>query len=245
MEDLRVGALARAVRHRLGWRQADVAVRAGVSQRLVSKLETGQLDHMTVESVRRITAALEIRTPFAARWRGGDGIRLLDADHAALLDRTVAILRAADWESVIEYTFNHFGERGSVDVIGWQARERALLLVEVKSRLVDSQDTIATLGRKARVVPALIAQERGWAASRIGVALVVEDLTANRTVVSRHMATFGAAFPARGRAVRSWLRNPLESLWCLWFLSLSTGHATTRRSTSRRRVRRPRPRSVA
>lgn len=63
MSDLRVGALARAVRHRMKWTQQMVAARAGVSQHLVSLFERGHLGQLTVRSARAIAAALEIHLP--------------------------------------------------------------------------------------------------------------------------------------------------------------------------------------
>jgi len=242
MDDLRTGSLARAVRHRLRWTQADVAARAGVSQKLVSLFETGRVEQLTVASARRIAAALEIRLPFAPQWRGGDGTRLLDADHATLVNRVVGILAASGWETLVEYSFSEYGERGSVDVVGWHASRRALLISEIKPRLLDSQETLGTLGRKVRIVPRLLARDRGWRADRVGVALVLADLTANRAAVSRHTSTFAAALPQRGRAVRDWLREPGASLAGVWFLSPSNGATGTQHRGARRRVRRSRPR---
>ncbi|MGI8998392.1 MAG: helix-turn-helix domain-containing protein [Candidatus Limnocylindria bacterium] len=76
MDDLKVGALAREVRHRLGWTQRKLATRIGVSQKLISLFERGHLEQLTVRSVRLIGAVLEVQLPFAPRWRGGDGVRL-------------------------------------------------------------------------------------------------------------------------------------------------------------------------
>jgi transcriptional regulator with XRE-family HTH domain len=127
MDDIRVGALARAIRHRLGWTQRQLAARIGVSQQLISVLERGHLEELTVRTARRIGAALEINLTFEPRWRGGESAQLLDADHAALVDTIVTILRDAGWEVAVEYTFNHFGERGSIDIAGWHAVSRCLL----------------------------------------------------------------------------------------------------------------------
>ncbi len=244
MNDLRAGNLARAVRHRLGLTQQEVARRAGVSQTVVSLFERGHCEQMTVRSARRVAAALEIQLPFAPLWRGGDGARLLDSDHAALVNEVVANLRAAKWDVLVEYTFNHYGERGAVDVIGWHAGERCLLIVEVKSRIVDTQETISTLGRKARIVPGLLARERRWDAARVGVVLVVGELTANRSIVARNRATFEAAFPARTRDVRRWLARPADPLAALWFLRLSHTATGTQHRGARKRVRHSRPRST-
>ena len=82
MDDLRVGAAIRAVRIRRGWRQADVAQRAGSSVTAVSRVERGQLDGMPLATLRRIAAALDIRVDLVPRWRGADLDRLLNAGHA-------------------------------------------------------------------------------------------------------------------------------------------------------------------
>lgn len=200
---------------------------------------------MTVAAIRRIATVLEIRVPFAPQWRGGDGVRLLDADHAALVNAVVAVLATAGWETVLEFSYSEYGERGSVDIAAWHRDEQALLLIEVKSRLLDTQQTIATLGRKARLAPGLIARDRGWRARRVGVVLVLDDLTANRSAVGRHSATFRSAYPARGRAVRSWLRQPKNNVAAIWFLSRSLVATTTRRRGSRRRIRAARPGSAS
>lgn len=237
MDDIRVGALARAVRHRLGWTQRQLGRRIGLSQQLVSLFERGHLDELTVRTVRRIGAALEISLAFEPRWRGGEGARLLDADHAALVNAIVTLLRAAGWEVAVEYTFNHFGERGSIDIVAWHAASRCLLIVEVKSRLLDTQETLATLDRKVRVVPMLLAREHGWTATSVGVVLAMPGLTANRSAVARHSASFAAAFPDRAPAVRRWLRRPQGRLAAVWFVSNTNGGSATQARATRRRVR--------
>ncbi|MGH2428951.1 MAG: helix-turn-helix domain-containing protein [Candidatus Limnocylindria bacterium] len=242
---MRVGSLARAVRHRLGWTQKQLANRAGVSQKLVSLFECGRLEELTVRSARRIGQTLEIGLPFAPRWRGGDGVRLLDSDHAALVNRVVATLRTDGWEVIVEYTFNHYGDRGSVDVIAWHAGERSLFIIEVKSRLLDMQETLAALGRKTRVVPGLLARERGWHPAYLGVALVMSSLTANRAAVARNGATFDATFPQRTVDARRWVRRPSGPLAALWFVSSSNGITGTRAPGSRKRVRRSSSRSAS
>lgn len=118
MTDQQVGAIIRAVRRRRGWRQSDVAARAGVHQAWVSLAERGHLDQLRVWVVRAICAALDIRLPFSPSWRGADLAKLTDSVHAALVEFSVRALRTHGWERIVEYTFNHFGERGSVDVVG-------------------------------------------------------------------------------------------------------------------------------
>lgn len=243
MEDIKVGALARAVRHRLGWTQRQLATRIGLSQQVISLFERGHLDDLTVRTARRIARALEISLSFEPRWRGGESARLLDADHAATVNDIVRILRAGGWEVAVEYTFNHVGERGALDIVAWHAPSRCLLLVEVKSRLLDTQATLATLDRKARLVPMLLARDRGWTAASVGVVLAMPGSTANRSAVARHAATFASALPDRAAAVRSWLRRPRGRLAAVWFLSNTSVGSGTKPMATRRRVRSVAPRS--
>jgi transcriptional regulator with XRE-family HTH domain len=218
MDDVRIGNLARAVRRRKRWRQRDVAASAGVSQASVSRFERGQLGHLRVETIRSIARALEMEIVFEARWRGGELARLRDAEHAALVERCITLLKQQGWQVIPEYSFNHFGERGSVDILAWHPDHEALLIVEVKGRLTDLQDLVATLHRKRRVVPRLVAAEHGWNIGTIGVLVFADGRTANRTVIARHAATFGAAFPGRAVDARSWLATPSGPLAAVWLV---------------------------
>lgn len=243
MDDLQVGRALRAVRLRLGMRQRDVAGRAGVSQQLVSVAERGRVDQLSLRALRKIADALEVRLRLVPTWRGGEMARLLDAAHAHVVETVAAFLRHSGWTVLIEYTFNHFGERGSVDLVGWHARHRALALIEVKSRIVDQQDLHAAMGRKRRLVPALLARERGWQADVVGEMLVVADTRAARTVVRAHAATFDARLPARSVEARAWIRKPLQPIAACWFLAPTSRGSANRKLAPSQRVRKPISRS--
>jgi transcriptional regulator with XRE-family HTH domain len=244
MDDLTVGLVLRAVRRRRRWRQKDVAEQAGVSQKLVSLAETGHLERLSVKSLRTIGRVLEIRILIDARWRGGQLPRVLDEEHALLVNAVAAILRHHGWQILVEYTFNHFGDRGSVDLIGWHQHHRSLVLVEVKSRIADLQDLHAAMARKRRIVPTLLVRERGWQPSSVGQLLVAGEASAQRRLVARHAEIFRASFPHRGREARSWLAYPAGPLSALWFLSPSNGVTGKRLRARPERVRSPNPRSA-
>jgi hypothetical protein len=173
----------------------------------------------------------------------GCGPALLDRDHAELVNAVAAILKTLSWTVVLEYTFNHYGERGSVDVVAWHDRARALLLVEVKSRIIDIQALHLAMSRKTRVVPPLVVRDRRWRPATISQLLVVRESTAARRVVQQHAETFETTFPVRGVAARAWLREPSRSVSALWFLSPSTGGTGKGRLPSPQRVRVARSRS--
>src|SRR5438045_5046416 len=143
--DLRTGHAFRAARRRLGWTQRKLAEQVGLSQQLVSLIERGHSDRLSVRAVRRVAAPLEIDIDLVARWRGATIDRLIDSTHAALVDAVVGLLRGGGFEVVVEWSFNHYGERGAVDVIAWHAPTRTLVIVEVKSVIGAVHSTISTL----------------------------------------------------------------------------------------------------
>jgi transcriptional regulator with XRE-family HTH domain len=241
VDDLKVGTVVRAVRRRLGLRQVDVAARAGVGQWAVSAVERGQFGRLSVDAVRRVCAALEIGLPFAPAWRGSQLSRLVDSRHAAMVERVTGLLAPHGWQVQVEYTFSRFGERGAVDVLAWRAEARALLILEVKSEVVDLQDLLSVLDRKARLVPGLVAADRGWNAAVLGVVLVVPEGSVARQAVTRHKAVFGVSLPDRNLEIRRWVAQPRpSSLRGVWFLHPSDYSTVMERRGGPRRVRAPR-----
>jgi transcriptional regulator with XRE-family HTH domain len=240
MNDQDIGRVVRAVRRNRGLRQSDVAELARVPQSVVSRLERGYLINLRLTNVRRVCEALEIALSFTVAWRGGQLARLMDQDHAAIVEWVVHELTRLGWESLVEYTFSVYGERGSVDVIGWHAATRTLLIVEVKSRVVDQQDLFSSLDRKARLVPGQLARDRGWNPLAIGQILVLLESTFNREVVAGHRASFDSRLPQRARAIRRWLADPAGNLGGVLFARRSRAATGMCRRGGPDRVRRPR-----
>jgi len=220
MTDEQAGRLIATVRRHLGLRQLDVGRAAGVDQKIVSLLESGRFERVSVARFRRVCAALGIQPVLELRWRGGQIDRLIDRDHARIVEAVVAELARLGWETTPEFTFNVWGERGSVDILAWHPGKRVLLLIEVKTRLTDLQRLLMAMSKKLRLVPGLVAEERGWRRAGLGHVVVVLDCRANRSTVATHDATFAATFPARTARVRAWLRSPVGDLAGVWFLAL-------------------------
>lgn len=139
MRDVLIGRTLRALRHRRGWRQIDLATRAHVSRSVLADLEAGRIGTHALDALRRCTEACGGRLDIDLRVPGGDLSRLLDADHARLQSAWAGFLAAHAWEVSVEVTFNHYGERGSIDILAWHPAERVLLVCEVKTVIVDAQ----------------------------------------------------------------------------------------------------------
>jgi transcriptional regulator with XRE-family HTH domain len=235
MDDIRFGAAVRAIRVRKGWRQVDVAERARVSQSTVSRIERGHVGPLSIDAVRSVARALDIRVDLMARWRAGDLDRLLNARHSALHDAMARYFatRHGPWEIAPEVSFSIYGERGVIDIVAWHPGRRALLIIELKTDIADVNELMGSVDRKRRLA-FQIARERGWDPAHVSVWVAVAASRTNRARVAAHSAVLRQAFPDDGRSVEAWLRSPDRpiralSLWQGRGDALGTGLATLRR----------------
>lgn len=219
VDDQRIGAALRAIRLRRALRQSDVAERAGVSRQLLSSIERGDLDHASLLKLRALAEVLGARLDVLVRWRGADLDRLVSGRHAAMQDAAARQFASlAGWDFAQEVSYSIYGERGVIDVLAWHAQRRAILVVELKTVLVDVNDLVAQMDRRRRLARS-IARERGWDPATTSAWVVIDDTRANRRRLADHSAMLRHAFPTDGRAVRPWLRAPVEPIAALSFLS--------------------------
>lgn len=125
---------------------------------------------------------------------------------------------------------------GVIDGLAWHAATGSLLIVELKTEIVDINDLMASMDRRMRLARG-IAAERGWRASSVSCWVAIADSRTNRRRVARHAAVLRAKFPDDGRRLAGWLRQPSDSVRSLGFLSVA--HVTSAGGTvsGDRRVR--------
>lgn len=238
MNDPQLGTLIRAVRIHLGLRQQDVARRARVSQSSVSRIERGHVGSLPLDIVRAVTSVLEIRLDLAAAWRGGNLDRVLNARHSALHERLATRLAGElGWVSAAEVSFSIWGERGVIDRLAFHAGRQMLAVFELKADLSDPAGLVAQVDRYRRLAPE-IARAREWEARAISCWAVVADTDTNRRRLAEHRSLLRGAFPADGRVLGEWLRDPLDRLDGLTFLAYPRRQTHTRSLSSVKRVRR-------
>ncbi len=241
MDDQRFGTVVRLVRQRRGWRQVDLAARSRVSQAAISRLERGHIGPQSIDSIRAVAAALDIRVDLVPRWRAGDLDRLLNARHSALHESVARRLRdtCPAWTLAPEVSFAIYSDRGIIDILAWHPGRRALLVIELKTYLADINEVLGTLDRKRRVAPK-IAAARGLAPLTFSCWLIIAGSRTNRRRVETHQAMLRAALPLDARTVQRWLLDPVGSVAALSFWTGVPGAAA---GSSRVPITRVRPSS--
>jgi hypothetical protein len=141
------------------------------------------------------------------------------------------------WIALPEVSFARDGERGVIDVVAWHAASRILLVIELKTRIVDINDLMATMDIRRRVA-GQIAKDHGWDPVAVGVWVVVAAGRSNARALADHATVLRAKFPADGRSMRRWLVRPTGDIAGLSFMPEVRVPNHGRDPTTPRRVRR-------
>ena len=238
MDPVRVGRSLRALWQRLWWRQLELAERDDVAQQTVSDIERGRAATVALPRLIRVATALDADLDLVVRWRGGALDRLLDERHAQLCAAVTRRLPTLGYEVVAEASHSYFGERGSVDVLGWNASKGAIFVIEVKTELTSIEATLRKHDEKIRLGPRIARDRFGRTARNVVGLLVLGDDSTSRRRTERHALMLDAAYPSRGRAAWAIAASGRSSARGLVFLPpTSTAGA---RSAPVTRVRPPR-----
>jgi hypothetical protein len=160
-----------------------------------------------------------VRLYLSPWWHGAAADRLLDERHAELVERLVALFRERGWLVEVEVSFNEWGERGSIDVLAWHPTKCAAAVCEAKTAFGSLEETNRILDVKVRIAPVIIERRLGWRPAAVGRILLVPGSSTIRRTLASHAATMASKYPARGREVRAWLRDPSRDLSAIYFLS--------------------------
>lgn len=230
MRAIAVGRLLRMTRIRRGLRQEDVARRASLSAATVGRHENGTMSSLA--ALERHTSALSLRVELRVVGRAGELTRLTDEEHAAIAESLAAWFRSKGFVTEPEASFSEWGERGRIDLLAYQPGPGTLVVVEVKTQLLDLQDLFGALNVKERLAMTVAGQRR-WQVRKSVVLLAVASTAANRRIVRLHPTLFddfrrerlsAAALQGGHRRLLHWVRPP---------------RGVGRWTAGRRRVRRP------
>jgi transcriptional regulator with XRE-family HTH domain len=219
VDDQRIGWILRTLRQRKGWRQRDLGERAGVSESMIGRIEHGSLSSIPLGKTRRVVETLGARLDISVRWQGADLGRLLDARHAAMHEAVAGLLGSLDgWQFEPEVSFSIYGERGIIDILAWHPGRRMLLVIELKTEVVEVSGLLGAMDQRRRLARKISAR-LGWNdVAAVSTWVVVADSRTNRRAVAAHANVLRAKMPVDGRGIRSWLHDPASRVDALSFL---------------------------
>jgi transcriptional regulator with XRE-family HTH domain len=236
----RCGATFRAVRIKRGWRQIDVAARAHLDRSVVSAIERGHLEHVSIGTLLRIARVLEIQVTWSTRWKAGDLDRLIAGRHARLHEAVASWFDSTlpDWILAPEVSFSIYGERGVIDILAWHPGFRALLVIELKTDVVDVNQLMGSMDQRRRLAWQ-IARDRGWEPVTVSTWVLIAGSRTNRARLAAHRTVLRNAFPVDGRVIAGWLRRPDHSVDALSVWDRPDANSGMADMAARHRVRRP------
>jgi transcriptional regulator with XRE-family HTH domain len=218
MDDQRVGSGLRAMRIRRRLRQRDLSAAAGVPRGVIALIEHGRLDDVGFGQIRAVARALDARFEGLVRWQGGDLDRLTNRAHAQMHEAMARWFAELDgWLAVPEVSFAHYAERGVIDVMAWHASTGIVLVIELKTAIVDINDLMSTMDRRRRLAWK-IANDLGWNPKLVATWVVVAPGRSNSRALAEHATVLRAKFPGDGRSMRRWLARPGGEVAALSFL---------------------------
>jgi transcriptional regulator with XRE-family HTH domain len=201
-----IGGVIRDGRRACGWSQRELADRVGVSQSAIARLEGEELEYLDLGLMSRVLDQLGIRITFDARTLGLAGRReQRDAVHAACAGYAKRRLDRGGWASALEVEIGTGRGRGWIDLLGYRATDRALLVVEFKTEIHDLgqiQRSLEWYGRAAWRAAA----NRGWRPTTVSSLLLVLDTIENEARASANRELLASEFPTRGHEIDAWLR---------------------------------------
>src|SRR3954468_18683190 len=137
-DDERLAKASRVLRRRLERSQKDFRA----TRSLIQHVEAGHAGSVRVRDLRDYFAELSGNVRLTAWWNGAALDRLLDEEHAGVVNATVAAIRSYGWDEVLtEVSFNDYGDRGSIDVFAAHRATGSILVGEAKTDWGSTEET--------------------------------------------------------------------------------------------------------
>jgi transcriptional regulator with XRE-family HTH domain len=178
--------------------QAQLAARAGVSQREVSRLERGRGAGTGVDVWAACGAAVDLQ--IAAFFEQAPAASLpRDIEHLRRQNLVVSVSVAGGWTAVPEARIDPGRWSRSIDVLLERAIRREVAVIEIWDLLLDGGEAMRGLEGKVQAMRERLGAE--WAAQGL---LVVRGTHRNRVLIRELGAPFAARYPSSSGA---WLRR--------------------------------------
>jgi transcriptional regulator with XRE-family HTH domain len=214
----RLGARFRDARLRRQWTQERWGKEAGVSRMLVSRVERGLGDRVTVAGLQRMAVAVGIRLSIEL---ARDPIEdTADAGHLAVQELMLRIFRRGGRTGLAELPTRPAERWRSADVVAIDDKRRSITVAECWNTFGDLGAAVRTSNRKVADAKALAVARWGTDHAPVGLVWIVRDTARNRALVRRYPEFFRSRFPGSSR---EWLQALVEGraqptepglVWC-------------------------------
>lgn len=194
-----VGRAIATLRRAIGWSQAELAARVGVSQAWISRLENGRYRDLTFERAERVLGAMGARlvvsvdAPYL-----GDRQRQREPAHARCAAHVASMLRRDGWEVAAEVEVGGDRSRGWIDLLAYHPPTGLLFVIEIKTEIHDLgaiERTLSWYEREAWTA----ARRLGWRPQRAMGGLLILATKAVDERIQANRASIEADFPVRAR----------------------------------------------
>ena len=189
------GRVIRDVRVAMRLTQEELSRRSGVSQSRISRIERGRLDDLGIAVLDRLLRALGIRY-----WLETDRPRVTRSTTDLVHGRCSAYagrrLETSGWIVHTEVEVGGDRSRGWIDLLAYHPTTKVLLVIEVKTEIVDVGAIERTLNWYSREAPNVV-RRLGWRPSRTRAVLLVLDSRSNDDRIASNRSLFRDRFPGR------------------------------------------------
>jgi transcriptional regulator with XRE-family HTH domain len=174
-----VGTAIRDLRLLVGLTQKGLGAQVGQTQGWVSRIENGRIEDVTLETAERLLGVMGARlvvavdAPFL-----GDRRRQREPAHSRMSAHVVRHLRRQGWQVTVEVEVGSDRSRGWIDILAYHTETRILLVIELKTEIVDMggiQRSFSWYGREAWQA----AKRSGWRPERAFGCLLLLATEAN------------------------------------------------------------------
>lgn len=194
---LAIAAAVADLRRTIGWSQAELGRRAGLSQAWVSVVEAGKVNDLTFDSAARLLHAMGARLvvgvdkPFL-----GDRVRQRDVAHIRCVTHAARRMERAGWLVAREVEVGGDRSRGWIDLLAYHVGASTLLVIEVKTEIHDLGSIERTLGWYEREAWAA-ARRLGWRPRAVNGCLLLLATASNDARARTNRPAFDQVFRLR------------------------------------------------
>jgi len=195
-----LGQGVRAGRKRLRMTQAGLAVRVGVQQSWISRIELGHGRAAPLDLW--IKLGVSLGQPLAVSFTRplGETRQPADAGHLDMQEHLLRLASATRRTASFELPTRPADPSRSIDVCTRDAHHRVLIVAEAWNTFGDVGAAIRATHRKEAEATDLAATTDDGPPYRVATVWVVRDGAANRSIIGRYPEIVRAAFPGSSRA---------------------------------------------